>query len=476
MSLQIKDNSVDISASILWETVQATFVLTKEVSKLQFKVLKVPGSTIPVVNDQIDVYENGNHIFGGTVTEVTMTIEGGVLLAFQIQCVDWSYQMDGKLVVKNYAAMDPHDIVVDILNTFAAGKGFTTNHVQTGHFLVPSIKFNYEQPTKAIEALAKLIGWEWYVDPDKDVHFFIAENIPAPFNLDDTSGNMEWPNLSVDINLQNMKNSVFVIGGTYLKNFTSTSTPDVYQTDGVKQVFSLAYPYERSSITITLAGVSQTIGIDQQTDPATVQILYNEFGRFIRFTGGAPSSGQTVKIYGNARIPILAHASDSQGINSYGEFQDSVFDKHITTVAEAQQRAKAEILQFGHAVYDVIFYTLQTGLKIGQNIQLNSSKFGVNANLIIKRIIGTSYTPNQMRYEVEALGSDNVTFTDIMATLLQQQNVQNPVDSSTVLETLLAQDETIAVVESITVTPSSGPYKWQPDGAPAMRWNFFTWA
>src|SRR5258708_5282963 len=396
MSLQIKDNSVDISASILWETVQATFVLTKEVSKLQFKVLKVPGSTIPVVNDQIDVYENGNHIFGGTVTEVTMTIEGGVLLAFQIQCVDWSYQMDGKLVVKNYAAMDPHDIVVDILNTFAAGKGFTTNHVQTGHFLVPSIKFNYEQPTKAIEALAKLIGWEWYVDPDKDVHFFIAGNIPAPFNLDETSGNMEWPNLSVDINLQNMKNSVFVIGGTYLKNFTSTSTPDVYQTDGVKQVFSLAYPYERSSITITLAGVSQTIGIDQQTDPATVQILYNEFGRFIRFTGGAPSSGQTVKIYGNARIPILAHASDSQGINSYGEFQDSVFDKHITTVAEAQQRAKAEILQFGHAVYDVIFYTLQTGLKIGQNIQLNSSKFGVNAKLIIKRIIGTSYTPNQM--------------------------------------------------------------------------------
>ena len=40
--------------------------------------------------------------------------------------------------------------------------------------------------------------------------------------------------------------------------------------------------------------------------------------------------------------------------------------------AVAQQRALAEILQFGHPVYDVKFKTLQTGLVIGQTILLNS--------------------------------------------------------------------------------------------------------
>ncbi len=88
---------------------------------------------------------------------------------------DWGYLLDGTLVKKNYAMMDPHDIVLDLVATFCSGKGFTTNHVQTGNFLIPSIKFNYQQPTKALESLAKLIGWDWYIDPNKDIHFFLGD-------------------------------------------------------------------------------------------------------------------------------------------------------------------------------------------------------------------------------------------------------------------------------------------------------------
>ena len=90
--LQIKRNtSTDISAGVQWKTVQITEVLTKEVSKLQFTIYKTPATTsmIPVVGDQIDVYENSVHIFGGTCTNVEITIQGGVLLAYQISCVLW---------------------------------------------------------------------------------------------------------------------------------------------------------------------------------------------------------------------------------------------------------------------------------------------------------------------------------------------------------------------------------------------------
>ena len=469
-------NGSDISKSIDWNTVDLVLVLTKEVSTLKFNVKigagqTTPAKTVPKVNDVIKMYDSSGIIFGGTVTESEVTVSG-LVLTYEISCTDWSYLLDGTLIAKNYANMDPHDIVVDIINTVGgAAKGFTTNHVATGNFLVASIKFNYEQPTKALESLAKLIGWEWYIDADKDVHFFLGDPATiisqvgqAPVIIDETSGEIEWNSLDIDVNLQNMKNSVYVIGGTYTKTFTSSNAVDVYTTDGNRQVFSLAYPYEKTDLTVTLDGVDQSIGTDQQTDPTTVDVLYNDRERFIRFTAGAPASGKVVKIYGNAKVPILAHASDPQGIATYGEFQDSIIDRQIYTVEEAQQRALAEILQFGHAVYDVKFNTLTPGCWIGQAVTLNSPKFGItNQYLVIKRIEAKVFVPGtqgKLEYQIEALGSDNVTFVDIMTTLLQQENANTTVDDSTVLEALLSLSETAKVDDTVAHAHESRPYTW----------------
>jgi len=486
----ITDGGVDISTSIDWTTVDLVSVLTKEVSTLKFNVKIGAGQTLPVktvpkLGDTIAMYDSSGQIFGGTVTEVETTV-AGLMLTNQVTCTDWSYLLDGTLVKKNYAMMDPHDIVIDLVTNFAGGKGFTTNHVQTAGFLVPSIKFNYQQPTKCLESLAKLIGWDWYIDPAKDIHFFlgdvesaIGEGGVAPITIDETSGQIEWNSLDVDQNLQNMKNSVFVIGGTYKKMFTALTTPDVYTTVGGTVVYAIGYPYEKSSITVTLDGVSQTVGIDQQTDPSTVQVLYNDTNRFVKFTSD-PGTGHTLKVFGNARVPIVAHASDPTGISTYGEFQDVILDKKITSVVEAQSRATAEVLQFGHAVYDVKFNTLTAGCRLGQKIILNSSKFGVtNTPLVIKRVEATVFVPGangQLEYQIEAIGSDTVTFVDIMTTLLQTEATQNPVDDSTVTENLIPVSEGVGVHDTVTATAAPGPYQWGPNASTPFRWGFSKWS
>lgn len=476
-------NSVDISSSVDWPSLDLTMVLTKEVSSLTFKVRFSPGQTtpaktVPKVNDIIRMYDSSGQIFGGQVTETAATIEG-LMLTYDITCVDWSYLLDGTLVAKNYSMMDPHDIVLDIIANFAAGKGFTTNHVQTGNFLVPSIKFNYEQPTKCLEKLAKTIGWEWYVDPAKDIHFFLAETATAPITVDETSGQIEWNSLNLTENLQNMKNSVFVIGSTYTKTFNATTTKDVYQTDGIRQVFSLAYAYKKATMVVTLDGVAQTVGTDQQTDPSTVQVLYNDQGRFISFTAGPPATGKTVKIYGDAEIPILAHATDPAAIATYGEFQDSIVDKQITSVAEAHERAKAEILQFGSANYDLTFKTLVAGCRIGQTLTMNSPKFGItNQSFVIKRIEAKVFAPGenaQLEYQIQALSADNVTFVDIMAVLLQQENSNTSIEDSTVLQVLVPVSENMTINDTPAVSGASEPYFWGPWPTNEIRWGFFTW-
>jgi hypothetical protein len=482
-------NSTDISSSIDWKSIDCVSVLTKENATLKFNIRKgsgqtFPAKTIPAVGDTVELYDATGIIFGGTVTESEATISG-LLLIWQITVSDWGYLLDGTLVKKNYAMLDPHDIVLDLVATFCAGKGFTTTHVQMGNFLVPSIKFNYQQPTKALESLAKLIGWDWYIDPNKDIHFFlgdvedaVGEGGIAPITVDATSGKIEWNSLDVDLNIQNMQNSVYVIGGTYTKAFTPANTPDSFPSDGVTQFFTTSYPYDSSTITVTVDGVTQSVGIANQTDPGTVDVLYNDAQRWIQFTAGAPGSGHTIKVFGSAKVPIVAHASDPTSIAIYGEIQGVIVDSKITTVPEAQARAQAQILQFGHAVYDVKFNTIIPGCAIGQAITVNLPAFGISKQLIIKRVEAVGYAPGangMLEYQVECIGSDNVTFVDLMTTILQTEAAQTQVDDSTVNENLVPVSESIAVSDTVTIAATIGFYKYGPT-SPQPRYGFATYA
>lgn len=493
----VKCQGTDISSSVNWKSISALSQLTKDVGSFTFSVnqnaANLSGVTVPVVGQTIDLYDSTGIIWAGTVTETEVTIEG-LMLSWQITCTDWGYLLNGVLIRKNYANMDPHDIVLDIISQADPGgaKGFTTNHVQTGHFLIPSIKFNYQQPSKALQSLANLIGWDWYIDPNKDIHFFlgdvdngVGEGGVAPIVVNTTGGNtgsdIEWNSLDVDQNLTNMQNSVFVIGGTYTKTFTALTTIDTFMTDGVTQFFSVSYAYEANSsafdtspMTVTLNGTPQTIGIANKDDPASFQVMYNDAQRWIQFTAGAPTTGQTVKVFGSAKVPIVAHASDASSIASYGEYQGVITDTKILSVPEAQARATAQILQFGHPVWDVKFNTLVPGCRIGQAITVDLPAFGINEQLIIKHITAVGYAPGangMLEYQIEAIGSDVITFTDLMQSILQLESSQTAVDDSTVTENLEFVNESLGITETITVTTGSSPYKYGVT-SPQPRYGF----
>lgn len=498
-SVRIYDNAVDITKSVDWKSIDMISVLTKETGSLKFNVRQGVGQTYPVktvpqIGDTVELYDSTGLIFGGTCTEVEPIISG-LLLTWQVTCTDWGYLLDGSMVKKNYSMLDPHDIVIDIMTTFCGGKGFTTNHVETGNFLIPSIKFNYQQPSKALQSLANLIGWDWYIDPNKDLHFFLGDvddgvssgGGVAPIIVDGTSGGIEWNSLDVDLSIANMQNSVYVIGGTYPKTFTAANTSDTFLTDGTRQFFSVSYPYysptavdyEAVPISVTLAGVPQTVGIANQDDPSVFQVMYNDQQRWIQFTGGAPTSGQTVKVFGTAKVPIVAHASDTASIATFGERQGVVSDTKILSVPEAQARATAQILQFGHPVYDVKFNTIVPGCAIGQVIDVYLPAFGIDKLLVIKRVEAVGYAPGddslnidgKLEYQIECIGSDNVTFVDLMTTILQTEANQTPVDDSTVTENLEVASEGLTLAETVTVTAGTRPYKYGAT-TPQPRYGF----
>lgn len=485
-SIQIKANGVDVSSSIDYTSINLNLVLTKEVSTLVFNVkgAKNIGSKYqPVLGDVIGFYEtaivNGSpvttQIFGGTVTEteiVNASSSGGILLITEVTCTDWGFSMDATLVVQSFANMDPADIVAAIV---PAGYDDTT-FVQRAGYNITSIKFNYEQVTKCLQSLANQIGWQWYIDANKAVHFFLAENNPAPITIDDTSGGLEWATLDIDQNLQNMKNSVFVIGGVYEKIINIAGAVDVYLGDGTRMGFGLIYSYIANTLAVLLNGVAQSIGIlNQETNPGSFNVLYDPAGRTLTFNT-APSNGATILVFGTAEIPIVGHAIDQPLVAQYGERQDAIFDAQILSITEAQARAQAEILQFGNPVYDVKFTTLTPGVRIGQNIQINSTIYGINYPLVVKRIQGTGRTGFQMEYQVECIGSEVVTFVDLMSTLLQAENASTQVDNTT-LEVLLQDAEESKITEALSApTSKAKTYVYGASAGNVGVWNFSSWS
>lgn len=473
--LTLNINGTDRSSIVDWTTMSMVNVLTKEVDRLEFEVKKTPSKTIPALNDDVVLIEDGSKLFGGKLVEINEKIIGGLLIGYEVRCKDYSHSLDGKLVTKSYANQSARAIVLDIMSTFTAG--FTTVNVLASTPTVVSIKFNYEQVSRSLTQLADYLGvWDWYVDPDKDIHFFDEETSIAPFSLTDTNENFEWKTLEINKTVLNLKNNVFVRGGEYKKTFAEAAAVDSYIGDGTKKTFQLAYRYD--NITVKKGGVVQTIGTDQQTDPATVDLLYNFNEKFIKFTA-APANAATVVIYGDAFIPIIASVRDQLSIQTYGEFQHAIVDKSITSVNEAQTRAKGELTKFSQNVFEGRFKTTKKGLRVGQTININSVIRNINKDFKINRIVGKARGNDHLEYEVFILASGNITFTDIMIDLLSKDKKNIVIATNEVLQRLERFAETITLNEVVNRYTKSRPYTWGIGGTNDLvsprGWSFGTW-
>ncbi len=469
MALVLKVNGVDRSSYVKWPTIAKTEVLTKEVDRMEFEITKTPSkSVLPAVNDEVTLEEDAVKIFGGVIVERNERVVGGVLIGYEYKCKDYSQYLDRKLVVKNYVGYTARDIFIDILNTYTTG--FTHVNIPADTPVVPTVKFNYEQPTRCLAKVCDLIGWDWFVDYDKDIHLFSADTTLAPFNITDTNDNMEWATLEINNTILQLKNVIYVRGGDYEKEYTVTNTPDKYKGNGTQQTFPLAYQY--AAITVEVNSVIVTVGTDQMTDPSTVDAIYNFNEKFVQFTNLTINNGDIVKMYGTALIPIIGLVRDNVSIATYGEYQAVVVDKTITSIEEAQARARAEAVKYAQSVFEGSFKTTKTGLRTGQSINITSAVRGTNKTFKINRIVGKSRTSGTMEYTVSLIASGQVNFTDIMVELLTKDNKNIDIQDNEVLQRLEYFIEEFGVTDTVhTPTKTSGPYVWD-----TMKWNLFTWS
>ena len=458
---EIRINGTDYAHQIDWSSFKKTEVLTYQPDSCSFRIRNVPSKTYrPSLNDDVKVYRDGILIFGGVVISTSETVDG-LVKYFIVQCKDYTEALDGVLVAKSYTSQTAAAIVADLITNFAPA-GFThTNTVAPD--TVNAIKFNYISLSQCLQNLANALpGYDWYVDYNKDIHFFQSSSVSAPFKLGESGldiDNFIYGSLQFDADQSQIRNTIVVRGGTV----TGSTVTNKQTSDGVQVVYYVGYNLDTTTFTAqhALAATpttftSLTVGRDGIDDPASYDCLYNPTLGLIRFVSAYPV-GDVVKTSGTPSYPLVSISSDQVSVGTYGTKEFLIQDQNITTKQQAIDRAAAMLAQYSQPLYSGQFTTLKAGLVQGQTIIINLPSRGISGYFKIQQIETTLRTPSNgsadLVFVVSFVSSFNIGIIEILNRLLiQDQANLVPVSANEIPNRIYGPIEVITVGEGFTAS------------------------
>lgn len=469
MAFTLNIASVDKTTLIDWPSIKKNETLTKAPAVLSFRIRNYPSQTYrPALNDEVTFYNGATKIFGGYVVSTSEEIEG-LLKYFSVTCNDYTLDLDRQLVAENYDGMTVNAIIADLVATYLTG--FTTTNVNCTA-TIDFVQFNYITVSQCLKKLVSLLGnYDYYIDYNKDIHFFQNDIVPAPYGLTDTSANFDWNSLKYDTDSGQIKNTIIIQGGLVP---LSTTRNYYFNGDGTKTSFVLGDKLDGTP-TLTVGGVAKTVGIDGTDADASFQWMWSAANNAIRSTSGNTAGAGTnnIVVTGYPLYPLVAIFENNASVVAYGVKQFLIQDKTIVTQAAAEQRATAEILKYANPTYRGTFETQTDGLLVGQTLTINSTIRNINSSFKIMQIRTTIYAPTStLKYSVTFVSADPIGINDILNKLLiLDPSEATGIPTNTVIQIIKQITEGVSVADALSApTTSTGPYKWN-----AFNWGFGTW-
>lgn len=396
----IKVNTIDRTNQITWKTFKITDNVNEKINNCSFTVTCYGAKNWkPKVNDEIIVTNLGVRIFAGTIIDISRSMSSSRVENYQVKAVDWTKQLDRNLVIQRYNNKTVNAIITDIRNKYAVG--FTVTNVDCP-MVISSITFNYATVSEAIQRLAEACNYFWYVDYNKNIHFFDKNKKPAPFNLTDINNTYVFNSLSLKDDLSQIRNKVRIRGG----EVEGDPRIETHDGDGVKKIFALANKFASLPV-VKVNGVVQNVGVEFLGEETAFDVFWNFNEKYIRFrdTKEPPVGANNIEVSGVPLIPIIVELVDYASVSSFGVYEFYKKDVSIRSVEEARRFALAELEAYSTSIIEGGFDTIKTGLKSGQIINIQSDIRGINESFIIQSV------------KLRMRSSDSFIYTITLATL-----------------------------------------------------------
>ena len=473
-SYSVVINDIDRTADVLNQTIRIEDVINEKQNTLALSLYNLSGDGIPDPDEEIVItMEDGTIIFGGYITEVNLDNSAGQIRA-TIHAVDYVRLLDRNLVHRSYENQTDKEIIEDIIDRYCAGSGITTDAVLEG-VTIDQISFNYIQPSQAFSKLATLTGRSWYIDYEKDVHYFPMTTNVAPFDID--SNNKEYSELKISKDATQIKNRGYVRGGTKLSDTTTYSVKG----DGVMKKFVL--PDKPHDVSVTVNSVSKTLGI-KNIDTSGYDWYLNFQEKYIEQDAGGTelATTDTLEVTYKYDIPILVALENPASIIEHGQQEFAIFDKQITTTQAARDRASAELTDYANNVIEGSFGTFTAGFKSGQYINISLTAYDVDADYIIQKVTARSLGSGMFYYDVSVASVKTMGIIKFLIQLLESNRNIITLDDNEVIDELFNVSDALlsdSLVDELTID-SAGAYRtWcvdSLDDSPTRAiWNLFEW-
>lgn len=447
-----------VTRTTLIESISIANTVNSQVDTCDFTIIKAPGdSYTPALNAEVIVSRDSVVIFGGVIATVSDELVGTSTLRFKVSCIDYSFFLNRKLATERYTDQTINYIINNLVTKYASD--FTVANV-FANINVKSIAFNRITIGECLRELADLVNYNWYVDYNKDIHFFASNGEVAPFNAID--GNYIRETLSIQKDITQLRNRVIVQGGEVKDSTTSTVT---LAGNGVTTQFPTQYKFATLP-TVSIAGVGKTVGVDFLDDDTLFQCMWNFNQKYIRFTAGnvppVPIGPATtnITITGTPLLPIAVNIPDAASIAIYGEKEFAITDKNIASQDQAIDRALAELSAYANSISEGGFDTYRAGLRSGQVIRITDSLRGLDENFVIQKVqfryLSTDATYDAV-WGVTVATLKTVGIISVLQKLLLNEDLT--VDEQETLLTLLSFSDAFSASDTMgTVTTTSRPY------------------
>ena len=209
-------------------------------------------------------------------------MDGGYMQC-RVRAVDANAYADRMLVSRTYEHMTAGEIVRDILiRTIGSSFGVQAGTIANGP-VIEHAEFSYRKVTDALNALADVAGFMWWIDHDLKLHFNVREAYEAPFAITDTT--KHYSNLTVTRTMEGYRNRQYVAGDL------SAEDPVIAFRQDYNEVLTKGEYWDF----VQEGAITQN---DADTLAQALLVRYSRFPRRIRFTTDKPGlrAGQQLPI------------------------------------------------------------------------------------------------------------------------------------------------------------------------------------
>ena len=254
--------SIDIQDTAPAQGDQMTFTLVMDKGEL------TGGPGAPVGGEIVSLDIQGVKHFEG----VMQTVDQQVFASrdnYQFICIasDYTYLLRSKLVVESHdaggsatPAGTAGSIVSGLIRKYAPG--FGTRNIRAG-FPVPEDDFDHTALTSVIDKYAQAIGFSWYVDFDREVHFSEGAASLGPVSSIALDTDDRLGEVTITEDVTQLTNRI------YIKDATSKSSEkrvDTFIADGNTSFFRLfSPPYGDDEFKVLIDGIEVTSELDTLT-------------------------------------------------------------------------------------------------------------------------------------------------------------------------------------------------------------------